>query len=777
MANDKRLKEVEDSVRAIAEYVKQQNAKLEKQVNDKLSNIHTDEPLMSKNFTEELEDLRKKLDSVTNERHVSPIKLKSLDDFEERISGRIGKLEENVANIRVVDSSKVEQKVGGSVSTVRKEFDDFRHEIVPRLHFIEGKLNKVKDDIDEIAASANTDDVREKIESVDRKLNQALGMKNQIDEVERGIKFARELEKRVAKVEQDDPTRLRSDLSNIAKDVDSRLRLIDERMVKRDAEEFKKIYDDIGGQFHAEADSIKKLVENFEHARNNLEIRMKGMETRLSNKENEGFRQLSDDVSKRLKAENASVVDAMKRDMEEFGRVRHGLETRMHGVELRLTNKENENSKKIYDEIDKQIRNETSSLGRVRAELEERMHAVEARVSKKEGEDFKKIYDQVEGQLKDEAAAMKRDMEEFHKTRSLLEEKINGVNLMLTQRQATEFKKIYDEMDDHRNMLNKEVGKFDGSYNLSVNKLRDEMDRRVKQLEIAEKDEVKRLVESVERRMKMADEHKTALQKFTEEATKKMREDLERRMRNVEEHKLGFDNDAVRRLEEEVAGVRHLLDKESVNRMAAEKKYAEVADAVSLATGDSKMAEEIRHKINQLEEQIARVTLQDDKQIEEYVRRHVHTPQYTKLEEDLENARHVLDNEAALRLAMDKRMHEMDMSLREARDKLDGISHVEELAGLGSRIHDMEKNVKMTSVKLLTQQLNDFAKSMDRKLPNIVAREEYMREVAEINRRLRTMESPDLAPLGSRVERLERKLDDISSMVKGLHNRMPVVVE
>src|SRR3989338_5025306 len=113
------------------------------------------------------------------------------------------------------------------------------------------------------------------------------------------------------------------------------------------------------------------------------------------------------------------------------------------------------------------------------------------------------------------------------------------------------------------------------------------MDRRVKQLEIAEKDEVKRLVESVERRMKMADEHKTALQKFTEDATKKMREDLERRMRNVEEHKLGFDNDAVRRLEEETANVRHLLDKEAVNRMAAEKKYAEVADAGSLATGGS----------------------------------------------------------------------------------------------------------------------------------------------------------------------------------------------
>ena len=775
MANDKRFKEVEDSVRAIAEYVKQQNAQLEKRVNEKLAGVHAEggESLMSKSLTDEVAELRKKLDSMSSERHVSPIKLRSIDDFEERIGGRMDKLEEHVAHMRTVDSGKVEQKVGGSVSTVRKEFDDFRHEITPRLHFLEGKINKMKDDVDDIAGSVNTDDIREKIESVDRKLNQALGMKNQIDEVEKAVRGLPVIDRRLIKVEQIDPSAIRSDLGNIAKDVDARLRSMDERTVKRDAEEFKRLYDDVGKQFHGEAESIKKLVEDFEKARASLETRMKGMETRLSNKESEGFRQIADDVNKQLRGETAAI----KKEVAEFGRARTELDERMKGMETRLSNKENAGFKRIYDDFEKRLRDDAAAYSRARSELEKRIGTVETRIGQKESEDFKKLYSQVENQLKNEAGTMKRDMEEFHRTRTDLEEKINGVQGIVTQRQAADFKKIYDEIEERALRINKDVEKFDRDYAGSVNKLREEVDRRVKHLELAEKDEINRLVGSVERRMKMADEHKVALQKFTEDATKKMREDLERRMRNVEEHKLGFDNDAVRRLGEEVAGVKQLLDREAVNRMAAEKKLAEVADAVSLASGDSKVAEEIRHKINQVEEQIARVTLRDDRQIEEYVRKHVHTPQYTKVEEDIENARRALDNEAALRLSMEKRLHEMDSSLREARDKLDGISHVEELAGLGSRIHDMEKNVKLSSVKMLTQQLNDFAKSMDRKLPNIVAREEYLREVAEINRRLKTIESPDLAPLGSRVERLEKKLDDISHMIRGLHNRVPVVVE
>ena len=89
----------------------------------------------------------------------------------------------------------------------------------------------------------------------------------------------------------------------------------------------------------------------------------------------------------------------------------------------------------------------------------------------------------------------------------------------------------------------------------------------------------------------------------------------------------------------------------------------------------------------------------------------------------------------------------------------------------------MESNMKMASLKMLTQQLNDFAKSMDKRLPNVVSREEYVRQMADVNQRVRTIEAPDLSPLAGRVGALERKIEEVASMMRGVYNRIPIVVE
>ena len=70
-----------------------------------------------------------------------------------------------------------------------------------------------------------------------------------------------------------------------------------------------------------------------------------------------------------------------------------------------------------------------------------------------------------------------------------------------------------------------------------------------------------------------------------------------------------------------------------------------------------------------------------------------------------------------------------------------------------------------------------FAKSMDRRIPNIVSREEYVRQIADINQRMKTIDAPDLSPLGARVERLEKKIEEIAVMMRSMYNRIPIVVE
>ena len=128
---------------------------------------------------------------------------------------------------------------------------------------------------------------------------------------------------------------------------------------------------------------------------------------------------------------------------------------------------------------------------------------------------------------------------------------------------------------------------------------------------------------------------------------------------------------------------------------------------------------------------------------------------------------------------MERNVKTIDSGLREMNDMMQKIKSLEnvDISKVSNRLQDMESNMKMQTVKLLTQQLNEFAKSLERRLPNIVSREEYMRQIADINQRMRTIEAPDLSPLGARVGRLEKKIEEIAVMMRSMYNRVPIVVE
>ena len=131
------------------------------------------------------------------------------------------------------------------------------------------------------------------------------------------------------------------------------------------------------------------------------------------------------------------------------------------------------------------------------------------------------------------------------------------------------------------------------------------------------------------------------------------------------------------------------------------------------------------------------------------------------------------------RISLEKRVRGIEMHINEMRRVVGSIQNMEglDMSKLSNRINDMESNMKMQTVRLLTQQLNEFTKSLDRRLPNIVSREEYLRQITDINQRMRTIEAPDLSPLGARVGRLEKKIEEISVMMRSMYNRIPIVVE
>jgi hypothetical protein len=79
--------------------------------------------------------------------------------------------------------------------------------------------------------------------------------------------------------------------------------------------------------------------------------------------------------------------------------------------------------------------------------------------------------------------------------------------------------------------------------------------------------------------------------------------------------------------------------------------------------------------------------------------------------------------------------------------------------------------------KVITKHLGEFAKVMDKKLPNIVTREEYLSFIRDADKRLRNIESPDMSHIMQRIEMLEKEISSINTMARDVYNRIPVVVE
>jgi len=121
-------------------------------------------------------------------------------------------------------------------------------------------------------------------------------------------------------------------------------------------------------------------------------------------------------------------------------------------------------------------------------------------------------------------------------------------------------------------------------------------------------------------------------------------------------------------------------------------------------------------------------------------------------------------------------------------------------------VGEFDKKLELRVSRYLSGQLEDFAKALDKRLPNAALLDNYSKRVSEtenrmkelessirtdfdkrladlnqsmksIEEKIKTVESPDLSPLVNRVALLERKMAEILAMMKSFASRMPVIVE
>ncbi|HLC76581.1 MAG TPA: hypothetical protein VJH04_00080 [archaeon] len=276
-------------------------------------------------------------------------------------------------------------------------------------------------------------------------------------------------------------------------------------------------------------------------------------------------------------------------------------------------------------------------------------------------------------------------------------------------------------------------------------------------------------------------------------------------IRKLSESVKQFEGIELRKLSkfaEQVNNAEDLMEDESVNRISIEKKLHDIESKVenyekyihetfsqlkNLEAGDIKrmnaaLEQTKGHELQEIKELAKQLVKERDEMEDEVVNRLSLERRVNEMEQKM---KHLNETEKEVkeldidRASMERHVQTIDSGLREMNDMMQKIKSLEnvDISKVSNRLQDMESNMKMQTVKLLTQQLNEFAKSLERRLPNIVSREEYMRQIADINQRMRTIEAPDLSPLGARVGRLEKKIEEIAVMMRSMYNRVPIVVE
>ncbi|MBI4019543.1 MAG: hypothetical protein HY364_04795 [Candidatus Aenigmarchaeota archaeon] len=92
-------------------------------------------------------------------------------------------------------------------------------------------------------------------------------------------------------------------------------------------------------------------------------------------------------------------------------------------------------------------------------------------------------------------------------------------------------------------------------------------------------------------------------------------------------------------------------------------------------------------------------------------------------------------------------------------------------------LRSIDKRIEKSAMKFFAENLEDFARAMDRKAPAFVTREAYEKDMQALGEKLRKIEAPESAALYERMDSLERDIGRTIVAMRSMMSRVPVVVE
>ena len=631
---EKKLKEMEASIKAIAEFVKEQTEKIETE-------------LSRPDYSDEVEKIK---ETFSDEKEYSRLQSKKLDKLE-------GQVETLLKSPR---DKAIEERFKKSLQVTRAELDKLKHELMPKVKFIEGKMDKIKEAVEEV---------------------------NELRELKGHMK---ELEKK-------------------------------------------------------------------------MELSVQNVEKQLKEVTNTNF---GDNYKKELERLNEGMLARFKdNNMEYFEKLGY-IEQRLNSLTGKVDKTSNEDILQKVKNLDQKLTNLKESLDGIVAlnpeEIKDRVDFIDNKLN--ETLVNKNHLDDLEKSLR-ETRAVANKFKDFD-AENYREELVKEINNAISNFKRTEFGEIKDigeSLSKFKNMELSDVKKI----NQLVEELKEIEIDDIKAMKNIETRDIRRIGNTLEELKGVEMEDIARLSRQLKDARESIRSEMgnkqatEERLASIES-KLEELRRAERKFDKHINDILDQfkdMEAHDVKDMAKHLK-----EAKEMLEEESVSRQSFEKRIMDLESKTEKIDSMEIHDIE-------------RLAEEMKAAKDSLEEESVTRQSLEKRLRNVETELGQVRDIETGQAGSSDVTKINNRIQDMESNMKLMTVKLLTQQLNEFAKSIDRRLPNIVSREEYLRQVADMQQRLRNIEAPDLAPLGARVERLERKIEEIAGMMRGMYNRIPIVVE
>ena len=631
---EKKLKEMEASIKAIAEFVKEQTEKIETE-------------LSRPDYSDEVEKIK---ETFSDEKEYSRLQSKKLDKLE-------GQVETLLKSPR---DKAIEERFKKSLQVTRAELDKLKHELMPKVKFIEGKMDKIKEAVEEV------DELRE--------------LKGHMKELEKKMELSvQNVEKQLKEVTN----------TNFGDNYKKELERLNEGMLAR----FK--------------DNNMEYFEKLGY----IEQRLNSLTGKVDKTSNEDILQKVKNLDQKLTNLKESLDGIVALNPEE-------IKDRVDFIDNKLN--ETLVNKNHLDDLEKSLR-ETRAVANKFKDFDAENYREEL---VKEINNAILNFKRTEfGEIKDIGESLSKfknmELSDVKKINSLVEE-MKGIEIddikAMKNIEARDIRRIGNTLEELKGVEMEDIARLSRQLKDTRESIRSEM---------GNKQATEERLASIESKL---EELRRAERKFDKHIN-----DILDQFKDMEAHDV---KDMAKHLKE----AKEMLEEESVSRQSFEKRIMDL--------------ESKTEKIDSME---------------------IHDIE--RLAEEMKAAKDSLEEESVTRQSLEKRLRNVETELGQVRDIETGQAGSSDVTKINNRIQDMESNMKLMTVKLLTQQLNEFAKSIDRRLPNIVSREEYLRQVADMQQRLRNIEAPDLAPLGARVERLERKIEEIAGMMRGMYNRIPIVVE